>query len=994
MALDKQLVDLPLVAGVDTRNAEGSNTPNKNEQLQNLRFTYPGSLSSTETFSNAALSPTNGIIAGKQLDDKIILQSTTAIGSVILPQTAGNSQTFAASLPGIGEQTLVSSPAQSEIIQTGTVLLSTKIFLYWVYLDNTGTYTTGYQFLDLEGNKLTGGVISTTDVLCATSGPTTDLVYLWIINGSYNLEAKTVNSSGTVTALTVPAATAFTSGRVIYSSTDSAWWVARIASGPNLVVSKFTISGTTITESISPVTVYAGTPVDFDIIRTSSYVAVGYLLSGTTSHALKYYNTSLVIQSTQTPTSSVGVTSIKGGFGLVNHPTQANVIYMAGALCPVNYTHSGGNLRTYSHFSVWSVSFSSVTTLHNSSSYDNFMMSGKPFIHNDTLYAPCVDIGRMGYITYALVVLPLSTSMTKPEIVTTWCPNTAYPTNIAETYSSRFTNSNVSIYNNKFYIVNAKIGEYSSSAWVGFSGGGAGPYAEQFYSAYYGAVNLFTYNTAAYSAFKTFNTNTAKLICTNLIYNLDPLGIGPNTLWPGQYSLIRAKSGGSLTASVTYQYILERVWRDYYGNIMRVESLPAKITTDATYKSAEIYVHSSQRIFTKYNDTANPCQTNIYRTDANGSVFYYMLSVYSSTTLITDSGYTLNYSRPLGSNSGELPVQTVASPRSFCMWRGRVAALTAENPRTIVYTGPIQAGESPAFRTGLEINISQALNNLVAIESMDGVLYAFTEDQIFTIYGDPAGNTGEGGSVSIPEIRFNGVGCKDARSLILTPKGLIFHSGKGFYLILRNQELVYIGDGPFESREGNVIGAHLDETKGEVSFLFNTTEVGDIDAVTRYLLWIYDYTQNQWFSRLTSLGSSASDVLDYNGDIAITTSNYVTTESGDTEFCQYMSPWTRLGSQQGYQRLYNILLDMDLTSNSNLIIDLFVDYNDTSVYTWTLDTDNITANSPIKLSVPIQKCSAFKIRVYTDSPATINGMTAEIGVKPTLYKQYSGPNNN
>jgi hypothetical protein len=777
----------------------------------------------------------------------------------------------------------------------------------------------------------------------------------------------------------------------------------------DLFVSKYTISGSTVSAAISPVTVEA-TPSLFaiDIIRSTNYIAVGYIKVGTTAHLVKYYNTSLTLQTSKTLNSTWSVaTGMSFGFGLVESST-ADTLYAVAGVSPT--LTLGETFQLYGHYSSWEVPYaSSVVTHLDSTNYHNFKMTTRPFIHDGIVYAACVDVAAYSYKSYALVQFinktgPYTTTSQAERIsaVGFWGANIAGDGGVmaSGTFSTaRDTWNNVAVVNNKFFIINSYITDLTSLYEYPGTSTDCNPILPQYST----AARLFLYDTTQTPAMAGYNTGTAQVVCSNTVLGIDGLGVAPGALWPNQYAMAKKTSSASgFTNGDVINYVLERVWQDNYGNTHNIESQTIQYEAATNYQHCTIYTYSSQYLYTKYGDVGYKCATNIYRTDPNGTIPYYLTTVYSTTTSYTDTNSAaLDYSRALPSASGELSTKLAASPRASCMWKSRIAILPADNPRSIWYTAPIQDGVFPQFKDGLEITIPQALNELTAIASMDGTLYAFTEDQVFTIYGEPYGATGENGTLSLPEMRFNGVGCRDSRSLILTPKGLVFHSAKGFYLILRNQELVYIGDGPFSSRANTVIGAHVNEEFGEATFLFSESGVDPVTGDTLTTAWVYDYNQNEWFKRGFNLAANtAADLFESDGDLSIVASSKIYYETTTKEtITAYESPWIRLGSLQGYQRLYNILLKTQLVTACNLTIDLYVDYVDTSVYTWNLDSTTYTlTQGTIKLSAPTQKCEAFKLRIYMESQSTggnlnLQGITAEIGVKPTTYKQSTGTNN-
>jgi hypothetical protein len=986
-----------------------------------MQFTSPGDLSTINALTSAALTPYGTPLMATELDDKIYLNTTSMIETLTNEYSSESAQIV--SVPGVGKRVLLGAKQNINIDQTSSVVFGNYVCITWRIQDSTNGYGIGWQWMTLDGEKLSGGATtlvsagSTFLFYELTSGA--DGVYIWYRNASAALAAIRITTANVVTTLTVPSVSNLQKLAVVYSSTDTAWWITYYVTGPNTYVSKYTISGSTVSAAITPVSVSTSTVVSLDIIRTTNYILIGALYAGTSSHEAKYYNTSLTLQATKTLTTSASVdaASVVASIGFALSSTTDSVYALVGNM-PSESLATSSLWNIYTYVNTWEVNYTGSPTAHlNSTAKHNFLITSKPFVHNGALYASCVDIATNSYQTSALICF-LNTATARPTtagandcaFITAWSANDAYLPLSLQALSNIYqlpSGTRIVISGGRFFIPSLKLAEFRSSST--YDPGGID--ANYIHQLYYSAACVFIYDTTQQPQMRGYNVGTSKVLITNNVYGVDGNGITPGQLWPNQTPLIYSVSNasGAIVLNDTCIIVYERIWTDSYGNRRRVESAPIQwVDKNVNYERIRMENNSSHSLLMYYPDSTNKSITNIYRTELNGSILYFDQSMLPSDTYKDiDPDNNVDTSRPLASSSGELPAAIAPSPRASCMWKSRIAILPADNSREIWYTGPIQDGEFPTFRIGLNISIPQAESDLTAIISMDGVLYAFTKNQVFTIYGDPAGATGENSTLSNPEIRFNGVGCRDPHSLVLTPKGIVFHSEKGFYLILRNQELVYIGDGPFEDRARTVLGHHIDSEQGEVSFLFEDLDTAiDPNTVDQYnILWTYDYVHNEWYraARLAGTNDAATHISSANDQLLMVAESFLYYPTTTYEnVTSYTSPWIRLGSIQGYQRLYNILLKVEnaFISSRTYIIDLYTDYSDTAVYTWNFAGSTLTSNNgTIKLSSPKQKCEAFKIRIYTEqasNPAssfTLQGITAEIGVKDTTYKQYTGPNN-
>jgi hypothetical protein len=76
---------------------------------------------------------------------------------------------------------------------------------------------------------------------------------------------------------------------------------------------------------------------------------------------------------------------------------------------------------------------------------------------------------------------------------------------------------------------------------------------------------------------------------------------------------------------------------------------------------------------------------------------------------------------------------------------------------------------------------------------MDGVLVVLKAKSVWVLAGEGPDNQGSGTNFSKPIRIASDVGCTDHRSVLETPKGVMFTGPKGMYLMNRAKEIVWIG---------------------------------------------------------------------------------------------------------------------------------------------------------------------------------------------------------
>lgn len=985
MALNKQLVDIPLNAGIDTKTDSVNDVPPALADMENMRFTHESALNPRDPFvaleslgatSTGFLAEARG--AAFSLVDAHLYKTVSSAHTQLAPMWSpkGRNYVLGGNYASFGGGTdRVSS----------VTLTDDSIFTVW-RVESTAF---AYQFLGTDGTLLTGGqqTYSGAKYIIATAGPS-GAAFVWMTSGSNALVCYRVTQTA-VTAITVPSITSIDYLSVTYASADSAWYAIYSGSGTT-TVNKLTISGTTISSSATATPV-ASPAIEVDVIRTTNYVVVAYWSS--TTITVRYYNTSLVSQATQTRTPTVSSPSHYIGFGICETATDT-------VFCSVTtfYNSTGSVLHAFLYTT------STATNVWDANPV-GFISPSAPIYVNSRVYLYAVDAALIGSQTSALIQIANydGGTVAKIESAAFWSADTTTLGQLVggfgdTRYSVRTRMAKTSTILSVPYLFLGGF-DYISTTSAGNASSSVSSQIDSDYVVGPVLSAVMRFETSTVSSARGFDISTSSIITSTAMRAVDGVGQGPASPWCVPYVYQKELiASGSLTLNATYTYVFVKVWSDSQGNRQVLETLPIRVTTlnsgGTDYKSFRFYFPSEA--FTVYN-TASSGQSNgvieVYRTEADGTIPYRLTVLTTATSMpytdtAADSDLTLQV--PLASSSGELTSIVPPSSKAAVMWKGRLAVLPYDSDKAVYYTKPVDSLAFPAFAAGLQIDFPQTASPLTALGTMDGVLYAFTENQVYTVYGDPAGNTGEGGTLTIPEIRFNGVGCEDPASVILTPLGLMFKSNKGIYIILRNQELVFIGNGPFDERDETVVGTWADEDNSEVAFVLGSGEI-----------WVYDWQAKAWsrWDPPVGVGDTITGATLVNGLPTYLTTDalyQVDTAGSETFDISVTTAWIRLGALQGYQRVYNMWIYLESLVAHTLTVDMYIDGVETSVYTWTITSAGLASATPeqIRLSVPTQKCSAIKLKLSSSNAGwKLKGLTAEIGAKDSTFKSRNTPNN-
>ena len=416
---------------------------------------------------------------------------------------------------------------------------------------------------------------------------------------------------------------------------------------------------------------------------------------------------------------------------------------------------------------------------------------------------------------------------------------------------------------------------------------------------------------------------------------------------------LKTGTGGQLSGGL-YQYCAVYERFDSQGQAIR--SSPSPIVSISCSASASVtasipQVHMTDMLSgsislalyrTTFNEAAGASGVpNFYRIGApiNDSVFNFAFAD-TGTIVDTMSDGDLLGMMPLYTNGGVIENIAPPSALSPVVHQSRVFIIDAEDPNVIWFSkevtpsGRVTIGSAVEFSDLLQLNMDTRFGDCSALASLDDKLIIFKETSIFAITGKGPDSTGVG-SFDTPYLVSADCGCVDAKSVVLTPQGIMFKGHKGIHLLSRGLEVSYVGSQVEAYNDRHVIGCQLSHDKQQVRFLLDDGG-----------LLVYDYQAGQWG---TWTGLEPVDICTYSGQLtAVRRTGQVTVETpgqqddmGQPVKLRLQTGWIELGGIAGFQRGWRIYILGGFDSPHRLRIRVAYDHMDADMQDVTIDPDDI-----------------------------------------------------
>ena len=389
-------------------------------------------------------------------------------------------------------------------------------------------------------------------------------------------------------------------------------------------------------------------------------------------------------------------------------------------------------------------------------------------------------------------------------------------------------------------------------------------------------------------------------------------------------------SGGLIAQEYFYQFTYE--WTDAQGNIHRsAPSVPMSITTTTGSSTNTIQV-ATLRITQKTS-----VRIVGYRWSQAQQTFYQFTSPITPTindpsvdylTFTDANADSAILGNPILYTTGGV-VENIAAPATSIMtlYKSRLFLVDSEDPNLIWYSKqviegvPVEMSDLFTLYVAPTQGAQGSTGKITALSAMDDKLIIFKRDAIYYLTGNGPDNSGAQNDFSDPVFITGTVGCVNPKSIVLTPKGLMFCSNKGIWLLGRDLGTQYIGAPVEQYNSSTAVSAVTVPGTNQVRFNMDTGE-----------LLMYDYYYDQW-GTFTNC-SAISSVIYQNLHTYLTSLNYVRQESPGLYLdgsvpvlLGFTTAWLKLTGLQNFQRAYYFFLLGNYESPHFLETSIAYDFN-------------------------------------------------------------------
>ena len=192
-------------------------------------------------------------------------------------------------------------------------------------------------------------------------------------------------------------------------------------------------------------------------------------------------------------------------------------------------------------------------------------------------------------------------------------------------------------------------------------------------------------------------------------------------------------------------------------------------------------------------------------------------SVWSTSALDALSDADLAEGEPHQANGGYIegmapPAATIITASNDRLFLAGVAG----DADRIWYTRHRADGEVAAFDGDLTVEVPPVGGAITGLGFLNDTLIVFRRHAVYALDGAGYDNLGGGVNYGPPRLLASDVGAVAHESIALTPRGLVFKSAKGWYLVNRGWSLEYIGAPVAAFDDEDVLAVHVLEDQHQI----------------------------------------------------------------------------------------------------------------------------------------------------------------------------------
>lgn len=483
-----------------------------------------------------------------------------------------------------------------------------------------------------------------------------------------------------------------------------------------------------------------------------------------------------------------------------------------------------------------------------------------------------------------------------------------------------------------------------------------------------------------------------------------------------------AASGSLAAATYTYVCIWEGI--DAAGRVHRSSPCTPFSVTAALNDSITIKVR--QLAATTKQDTRQsgaisskwPFAVNLAVYRLQSGTYYRITNLSSSTAernnygvymqTFTDTGtYTAStiLAQPtLYTSGGVLP--HVSPPGCTVITAHQSRIFTDSDDGTIWYSNPVAPGEVAAFTLDFRILPFEG-GAVTGLVSLDDKLIIFKETGIYAIAGQGPNATGQGGDYSAPQAISMDLGCINPRSIVTCPLGIFFQSRDGITLLTRGLQVT--AD----------IGARVEDALVTLNTIGAATHVPEQSQVRfeAYLSGspygqrlVYDYHNDAWSTDQFISADSATQYyppsygalvhggrytwISYDGSLYRETTDSWLDEGAFVPMSVYLGN-VRIGNVDGMMRLWRTALNAYRYTSVGVT---FAGKSWTSIETDTIATAAGSFRTQLQVHQANQLCEYVQLTFADSAPTggsslgtgrgfSLTGLTLEVGVRGSTSRR-------